>query len=48
METVIVAVILFVILAGAAVYVYRAKKKGKKCIGCPGGACCSCKMQENM
>lgn len=36
----IVAGILIVILGGAAAYVYKAKKSGKKCIGCPEG--CSC------
>jgi len=46
-------VVLFVIIAGilglAAWYVIRAKKKGRKCIGCPsggdcphGGSCASC------
>ena len=28
------------IIAAAAFYVYKAKKSGKKCIGCPDG--CSC------
>ncbi len=37
---IIAAVVLIVAFAGA--YVYREKKKGKKCIGCPdGGSCCS-------
>ena len=27
------------IVIGAIVYVVRAKKKGKKCIGCPDGCC---------
>ena len=36
------------ILGGAAVYIYKAKKSGTKCIGCPhaktcGGTCGSCK-----
>ena len=48
METVIVIIILIVILGTAAGYVYKAKKSGAKCIGCPveggcphkkGGAC---------
>ena len=36
----IVIGILVVIIAAAALYVYKAKKSGKKCIGCPDG--CSC------
>jgi len=41
METAIVIVILILILGAAAWYVYRAKKNGRKCIGCPdGGSCC--------
>ena len=43
--------IIFIVLAiigGAAFYVYRSKKKGRKCIGCPdpgscNGNCASCK-----
>lgn len=38
----IVAVILAI--AGAALwYIYRAKKKGAKCIGCPDSGACSAK-----
>lgn len=30
-----------VVVFAAALYVYRAKKSGKKCIGCPdAGGCC--------
>ena len=29
------------ILAGAIYYIYRAKKSGKKCIGCPDSGSCS-------
>lgn len=35
MENIIVAVILIVIVAAAGLYVYKAKKRGQKCIGCP-------------
>lgn len=39
----IVIGILVVIIAAAAFYVYKAKKSGKKCIGCPSsGHCRSC------
>lgn len=47
MENIIIVAILIIIIGLAAFYVYRAKKKGKKCIGCPdsgscGGSCCNC------
>jgi len=37
----IVILILLLILGGAGLYVWRAKKAGKKCIGCPDAARCS-------
>ena len=39
METYIVIGIILLILGLAAWYVIRAKKKGKKCIGCPETNC---------
>ena len=36
----LIAAILVVLVAAAGWYVYKAKKSGKKCIGCPDG--CSC------
>ena len=36
----IVIAVLAVILLSAAGYIYRAKKTGKKCIGCPEGGSC--------
>ena len=33
--------LLGLILGGAAGYVYKAKKRGAKCIGCPDGSKCS-------
>ena len=41
MESVITAAIVIVIVALAARYIYKAKKSGKKCIGCPDGGSCS-------
>lgn len=41
MENLILIVLLGAILGGAAGYVYKAKKKGIKCIGCPDGSKCS-------
>ena len=40
MENVIIAVVLLAIIGGAAGYVIKAKKSGKKCIGCPDSGCC--------
>ena len=40
MTDVIIILVLLGIVGAAGVYVYKAKKSGKKCIGCPeGGAC---------
>jgi len=46
MDILILAIIVL-ILGGAALYIYKAKKSGAKCIGCPdaktcGGNCSSC------
>ena len=43
-ENVIIIAILVLIVAGIGLYLYRAKKRGAKCIGCPyakqcGGSC---------
>lgn len=40
MENVIIAVVLLAIIGGAAGYVIKAKKSGKKCIGCPDSGRC--------
>lgn len=32
--------VIIAIIGGAALYIYKAKKKGIKCIGCPEGANC--------
>lgn len=42
----IVIAILVVIVAAAAFYVYKAKKSGKKCIGCPDGCSCGSKHDD--
>ena len=39
----IVLAILVILIAAAGYYVYRAKKSGKKCIGCPDGCSCCAK-----
>ena len=41
-DFVVIAVVAVIVLAAGG-YVYHAKKKGVKCIGCSaGGNCCSC------
>ena len=47
----IVIGILVLIIGGALLYVYKAKKSGKRCIGCPsggkcGGTCTSCNLRD--
>ena len=41
MENVVILVVLGLILGSAAGYVYKEKKRGVKCIGCPSGGKCS-------
>lgn len=45
MENIIIVAILVVIIGFAASYIYKAKKSGRKCIGCPDG--CSCAARKN-
>ena len=37
----IVIALITLIIGGAALYIIRAKRSGKKCIGCPDSASCS-------
>lgn len=44
MTDLLIILVLALILGGAALYIYRAKKRGQKCVGCPysgscGGSC---------
>ena len=41
MENVILVVVIALVLGFAAWYIYKAKKSGKKCIGCPDSGSCS-------
>jgi len=41
MTDIIVIAIIVLILGGAGLYIYKAKKSGKKCIGCPDSGSCS-------
>ena len=47
LKDLILAGILILILPGAGLYVYRAKKRGNKCIGCPYANACSKKNCNN-
>lgn len=44
MIDIILIVVLAALIGGAGYYIYRAKKRGQKCIGCPyaGKEGCSC------
>ena len=41
MTDIIIILVLATIVAGAGFYVYKAKKSGKKCIGCPDSKTCN-------
>jgi len=43
MTNIVVALILAAIVAGAALYIYKAKKDGQACIGCPNSKKCGSK-----
>ncbi len=45
MKDIIIIAVIAVIIGLSAFYVYKAKKSGKKCIGCPDG--CSCGSKNN-
>ena len=46
MEDIIIIVILAVLLGIAGYYIYKEKKSGSKCIGCPYGRSCFKKSEE--
>lgn len=41
LENIIIIAVVALIVGGASFYIYRAKKKGQKCIGCPAADSCS-------
>ncbi|MBQ7364370.1 MAG: FeoB-associated Cys-rich membrane protein [Clostridia bacterium] len=41
MENLIPVLILVLLLGGAALYIYKAKKRGVTCIGCPHAKTCA-------
>lgn len=47
MENIIIIAVLVAIISLASLYIYKAKKSGKKCIGCPNGCSCSAKNKRN-
>ena len=42
----LIIAILLAIIGGAAFYIYKAKKNGAKCIGCPNSKACSCNCES--
>lgn len=50
MEDLIIIAVVAVLLVGAFAYLYRAKRAGKRCVGCPDGCSCGghcgCKEQK--
>jgi hypothetical protein len=53
MENYIIIAIVAVIVGLAAFYIYRAKKSGQKCVGCPyakscGSKSCCCSSSDKM
>ena len=41
MENIILIVIIVLVLSSASFYIYKSKKSGKKCIGCPDSGSCN-------
>ena len=41
MDNLIIIALVVLIVGLACLYIYKAKKKGRKCIGCPDGKNCS-------
>lgn len=41
MGNLIVVGILLVLVGAAVIYIWKEKKKGTRCIGCPSAGCCS-------
>ncbi len=42
MENLIPLAVILVLVAAAGGYLWRAKKRGNHCVGCPGGGCGGC------
>ncbi len=48
MENVIIIGILLVVVGAAVLYIWKEKKKGTRCIGCPAAGCCKMKQREDI
>ncbi len=47
MENCIIVAVLLLIVGFAVLYIYKAKKRGQKCIGCPySGTCSGCSKEK--
>ena len=46
MTDIILAIVILIIALGAALYLYRAKKRGEHCVGCPYSKQCSGKCNK--
>ena len=46
---IVVIVVIALVVSGAVAYIIKAKKSGKRCIGCPNSASCSkrCNCQKH-
>ncbi len=49
---ILVILVILLVVGGAAAYIIKAKKSGRRCIGCPdskscGGKCCNCHTEDN-
>lgn len=42
MANVVIIAILVAVVGWACYYIYKEKKKGRRCIGCPNSGCASC------
>ncbi len=43
MVNIIAVAVIVLMVVGAVIYIYKEKKKGRKCIGCPmAGSCAKC------
>ena len=41
MTDIVILAVIALIVGGAGLYIYKAKKRGAKCIGCPSAKTCS-------
>ncbi len=46
MKDILLALILIAIVGSASYYIWKSKKRGQKCIGCPYSGCEKCKCKS--